>query len=231
MREESLSYLRLLGLVLWGKRPTTEELKEGAPLIPIRHSEHLKQTTKSLRESPPQSATEAVPQPAATGPTVETSLRQAEPTQPEQFLLSSEQETFSFRYEAIVLPPAIILYEITGKLELPQQEKEVLHSMLSKCGLTGTQSTCSLPWPPPFPLEEREDGDYAQEAYEGFLMSLVENNKCRWLIILGESKLPPQFLPAETIQLDSLRLLSQEPIRRKEAWSKLSSLRKSLIVS
>ena len=252
MKEESLSYLRLLGLVLWGRRPTQEELKGGLPAIPIRHCAQTKPAKGNRQAAPPrplprpsaaqdsdQPHIKAAPSPqAAAKPPAEGSSRQdavgfaigtrlAKPARQQPFL-SSEQATFSFRYEAMILPPVIALYEVTGRLELPRTEKELLESMLSKCGLAEAQSARSLPWPPPFPLAEKEDNDHAREAYEGFLMSLAENHKCDWLILLGESRSPPLSIPARVIQLDSLRLLFQEPIRRKKAWDRLTPLRSVL---
>lgn len=137
----------------------------------------------------------------------------------------ASQDAFSFRYEALVVPPAIVLYEITGELELPSQQKALLDSMLSRCGLTGSARTRSLPWPPPYSLGE--ESDYAEQAYQGFLTSLVENNHCEWLILMGESKLTAALPTTQIIKLDSLRLLVQEPKRRKQAWDQLAPLRQN----
>ena len=136
------------------------------------------------------------------------------------------QDLVSFRYEALVIPPVAVLYEITGELELPSKQRELLDTMLSRCGLKGSPVVRSLPWPPPFPLDEENES--AEQAYLGFLTSLIENNGCEWLILMGKSRLSTSIPAINIIKLDSLGLLMQEPKRRIKAWEELAPLRDSI---
>lgn len=217
MTENQLNYLASLGLIFWGRRPLQEEL------VPISRSTEQAQTSARLNEEV-RIQTKRQASKAKQAELAPKELNNQPPPNRASAKITDLQDLVSFRYEALVIPPVIVLYEITGELELPPQQRELLDSMLSRCGLKGSPSVRSLPWPPPFSLDE--ENDQAEQAYLGFLTSLVENNECKWLILMGESKLS---LPAiNIIKLDSLGLLVQEPKRRIKAWEELAPLRDSI---
>lgn len=228
MRKEHLSYFNQLGLVLWIRRAeesSTQSFQSQASFSPTPGAKPRSQPWHQSLQSKASEAAQAVVQ-SDTAP-----IATRHPTS------QNPQEVFAFRYEAVVIPPVVVLYEITGRVELAPQENQLLNSMLIRCGLdiSNKKPTISLPWPPLLPSFSQDSSadeaneTAAQEAYEGFLTSIVENNACDWLILMGKNRLKAQVSSLkEIIQLDSLRLLCQEPQRRKKAWEQLSSLRDEL---
>ena len=260
--KEELSYLNQLGLILWVRKDRIQLLQSGSrdaqsgtspAALQSSVSSFLNSQTRKEEEEKvlpssqrrkegilPESL-EAEESPSSAQPKTRSVLSPQTLTAESLPLRSIAKEkeglaeVFAFRYEATVIPPVVVLYDISGKIELPQQEKELLSNMLIRCGLAAAdrKPSLSLPWPPPLSAELMDaDLAAAQKAYAGFLTSAAENYNCDILILMGESPLKPQDPPfAEIIQLNSPRLLCQEPHRRKEAWEQLTPLRERLEAS
>ena len=216
--------LASLGLIFWTQRPKLSQKEQGlASFFPDSRSIAREQESLPTEIRAQVGQKDSVAKHAKSAPITKESSNQTIKSPPKTTDL---QDLVSFRYEALVISPVVVLYEITGKLELPSQQRELLDSMLSRCGLKGSPLVRSLPWPPPFPLDEENES--AEQAYLGFLTSLIENNGCEWLILMGKSRLTTSIPAINIIKLDSLGLLMQEPKRRIKAWEELAPLRDSI---
>lgn len=148
----------------------------------------------------------------------------------------------SLRIGALLYGNILVLYSLRNKVGMLQDERELLTKMLEKCGVNMAEYRFNkeniLVYPPLIKnLEEvlSQDKNALQNTIKGFIKALSDKSRHStgqdlYILILGEDvvqDLPEykQFTSNAPIVLDSLRVMLDEPQRRKVAWDLLKPLR------
>lgn len=174
------------------------------------------------------------------------------PNVPENVTLKAHA---SLRLGALPYMPngkVLVLYSLTNKVGISQDERELLNRMLDKCGVDIEEyryiKENILVYPPPIKNIETilsNDQNVLQNIITGFITAIrdkyirklegIEGSaQQKWhIVILGEdvAKHFPKhrpFMSNAPIVIDSLREMLDNPQRRKIAWELLAPLRRSL---
>lgn len=154
----------------------------------------------------------------------------------------------SLRLGALLYGNVLVVYSLKNRIGIVQDERELLNRMLDKCGVNMqeyrfTKETI-LVYPPLIKnLEEilSQDVNALQNLVAGFMKALSDKSRQAtgqdlYMLIVGDNV--TQYLPEHKkithhapIILDSLRVMLDEPQRRKVAWEQLKPLRDTLAAS